>query len=416
MAELPPAYDMDVEDEGLNSSPSFLYLESIGLTGKAGALQILTKIQPQCKFLFLWNNNLGSIGVEYLFEGLERIRASHARDHNPFGLNTVRIGKNNLRDEGVFEVLGYAVNDTSLETLNIDENGAELADAVGFVELLNATTISSMRLDRNPLRTKSVITLFEGILSKVTSLGLVGCRIQPQCVPSIVAYFESPRSWRLRSLTIMNNSMGREGIAAILAAIERTNFSLEEIWPPFYGSGEVSPEEEARVERERVDNHKADKAADRSIKRIRVRNQGLAARVRMAAARVIAPARIVLHAIAARSDEMSDSPSTGEAGTFRLLDLPRELQLDIVRHCSRDGTAFSQAQWLRILAHAEDRGSITRMASKLREMTIQCERDLENNNGMDSDDSNRFYNEPLMETLYFWREQVGCVMWERDLP
>lgn len=301
----------------------------------------------------------------------------------------------------------------------------QLADADGFVELLNASNISSLRFDRNPLRTESVVKLFEGISSKVTSLGLVRCRIQPECVPSIITYFESPRSWRLKEFDIPANDIGLKGVAEVIAAIERWNFSLESIWvddntrdpqPPFYGSGEINPEEEARVERERVKNREAADAASFSAHRIRVRNQELAVRVRMAAARAIAPARIILHAIGARGDEANDSGSTSNADTFRLLDLPRELQLDIVRHCSRDATAFSKAQWRRVLAHAEDRGSITRMANKLSEVTIQCERDLENNADMDSDDSNRFDNEPLLETLYFWREQVGCVTWERDLP
>lgn len=57
---------------------------------------------------------------------MERFRASHARDHQPFGIKTINICMNNLRDEGVFEALGYAVNDASLETLYVDDNGIEV--------------------------------------------------------------------------------------------------------------------------------------------------------------------------------------------------------------------------------------------------------------------------------------------------
>ncbi|KAL1409013.1 hypothetical protein Q8F55_005837 [Vanrija albida] len=429
----PPPYDAAEESEeavGTQSggNSAFLDLVGKGLSGRAGALQVLAKVEPNTKVLFLFANNLGSIGAEYLFEGLDRIRASHAGDPEPFGIRVVGLGVNNLRDAGLFEALGYAVNDPLLNTLNVDENSIELADADGFVELLNASNISSIRLSQNPLRTDSVITLFQGISSKVSSLELAGCHLQPACVPSIVSYFESHRSSRLKFLTISDNALGREGRAAILEAIERTNFTLEMLWveeniedprPPFYGFGLVDAEEEARVERERAANLEAEHAAKRAVERIRSRNRELAVRTRMAAARVIAPARIVLHAVGAREGVTDHADSIHKSGSFPLLDLPREILLDIIRHCSRDAAALSQAQWLRIVAHAKERDTIKLLANKMRELSNEAHEALQRRElagDMDSDDSNHYDEDPILETLFFWREQVGCVTWERDVP
>ncbi|KAL1408614.1 hypothetical protein Q8F55_005427 [Vanrija albida] len=84
------------------------------------------------------------------------------------------------------------------------------------------------------------------------------------------------------------------------------------------------------------------------------RNARYRERVRAAVRRVLPPARVLLTAM----------PRSGGA-EFRLLDLPHELVVLVVRHASGDAGALSDAQWGRVIAYAEDPRSAGRAARGL---------------------------------------------------
>ncbi|WOO82946.1 uncharacterized protein LOC62_04G006426 [Vanrija pseudolonga] len=86
------------------------------------------------------------------------------------------------------------------------------------------------------------------------------------------------------------------------------------------------------------------------------RNARYARRVRAAVRRVLPVARVVL--TATRGEE-------GNACAFPLLELPHELVLEVVRHASGDARVLNDAQWSRVIAHAEDPRSAARVARGL---------------------------------------------------
>lgn len=108
------------------------------------------------------------------------------------------------------------------------------------------------------------------------------------------------------------------------------------------------------------------------------RNSVLTYRIRKAAARCIGPARILLNGrpkitpveetveqvirdVATTNGTGNDTDSPSRSSPSRILDLPPEVLHLIVRHTSRDATAFSDAQFSRLRAEATDRAALTRL-------------------------------------------------------
>lgn len=86
------------------------------------------------------------------------------------------------------------------------------------------------------------------------------------------------------------------------------------------------------------------------------RNARYTRRVRRAVRTVLPVARVLLTA---------RKGLEGAECTFRLLDLPHELVVEIARHCSGDAVALNDVQWSRVIAHAADPRSAARVARGL---------------------------------------------------
>jgi len=263
-------------------------------------------------------------------------------------------------------------------------------DAV--VERLNASLLVKMSLSSNPLDNDAVIRFFETLNApKLRELHMSTCGLLPTVVPAICDFIRSPRSQRMGILELNANALSRGGVTAILDAIEVGNFTISRIGlfannsaparlanedqgAGYFGDegddgDDLAWESDETMSRE--DPRSMFHQIERRVPALQKRNGKLMMRVRNAAARAIAPLRMILHArapteleTAARVLEdttVSDSPT---APHFPLLDLPVEVQLLVARHCSGDAYAMSDAQWARVLKHASDRATLARLAQR----------------------------------------------------
>lgn len=315
-------------------------------------------------------------------------------------------------------------------------------------EKLNASRLAKLSLASNPLHTPAVCTLFEMLdAPHLRALHLSACQITSDLVPSLCAFLRSPRSQRLQLLELNGNMLGRAGVTAVLDAVEDANFSLSRIglfansvrrWAAD-GEGGIAggvggaedggvglggPEGAGQADTSALDARETAGDPDpetedpndpasmawqigERLPALQKRNAALWRRTRLAALRCLAPARMILHARAPSDAETAQrvlataDPASAPAPVFRLMDLPPELRLLVARHCSGDAYALSDAQWVRIRAHAERRETLKRMRTRMRAAT-------EDEVGYAS----RRAREDRVRRA--WLEEVGCDMWELE--
>ena len=159
-----------------------------------------------------------------------------------------------------------------------------------------------------------------------------------------------------------------QGVRAIVDAIEQTNFTIKQVGLLSNDTRVSAGDdiEEVQETRDREEIQAEERALAHHVhQRLPVlleRNRFLTRRVKRAATRVIGPARMLLNARPMSDHEIARRMiSTGPTIPFRILDLPREVLYNIVRQCSRDPTALSEAQFARIRAEAEDGESLGRL-------------------------------------------------------
>lgn len=293
------------------------------------------------------------------------------------------------------------------------------------VRRLNASYLQKLSLTNNPLHPPAVQKLFEALNApKLAELHLSTCDIPPACVPAICAFIRSPRSQHLGVLELNGNALGRLGITMILDAIDAGNFSISRIGlfannaTPKLGSDSGSDFDED-IWRERNQVWESDENMDpadprsmatqieRRVPQLQKRNGELTRRVRKAAATVIAPTRIILHAREPNASEVAarvladTEESRSSTPVFPLLELPAEVRLHIARHCSGDAYALSDAQWARVRAHAAERGSVANLGRRMRSATGKAEPGVA-----------QMYKG--WEVKAEWLEEMGCEWWELE--
>lgn len=267
-----------------------------------------------------------------------------------------------------------------------------------IINSLNSSRISTLSLTNNPhLSPSSLTRLFAALSSPhLTELHLNTCAIGPGLAPSIAAYLRSPRSRRLELLELNGNHLGLLGVREIVDAIENGNFTIKhlglvanESLPPRPhregGDDNGADEDEESESSEPEDRRSAEEklAEERALsyevhERLPVlleRNRVLTRRVRRAAVRCLAPARILLNAQPIVVDDLTTDRQVIEEVSsnrthlrpqpFRLLSLSEEVLHLVIRHTSGDATALSDSQWVRLRTEAGDRESLRRAARSL---------------------------------------------------
>lgn len=335
-------------------------------------------------------------------------------DVDIWGLREIRLRRNGLGDDGLLTVLRYVAEDKTTRVLDVEDNEIKVGIALPddpltpqlldstyelAVELLNASNLTELYLSYNFLSTPGAIHFFKNLRIPLRILTFDECAIPVPCAPALAGYLASARGQRLENLDIFNNDLRVAGLQDIIAAVEEGNYAL--VVNCIDGN---CPRSQADLER----------GLSRRMTAAVVRNYALRERVRNAAKRVIMPLRLIAHAkrppVTGKrkrddGEEAADSASPHPTEPhFPLLDLPRELQLLVGRHCSQDAEAFSEAQWLRVLAHALDPTSLSRRAERAG-VAERC-------GGLRS--SKSWVTKGTM--VEEWREEVGCVAWELNQP
>lgn len=304
---------------------------------------------------------------------------------------------------------------------------ADVVDAV--VERLNSSHLQKLSLSSNPLHAPAVVTFFEGLNApKLSELHISACSLPASCVASISDFIRSPRSQTMGLLELNGNTLSRLGVTAILDALEIGNFSISRIglfannsaparsYSPDQGAGYFGDEDaesvwESDESMSRDDPRSMANQIERRVPALQKRNGRLTLRVRSAAARCIAPTRIILHArpptaveTAARVIEDTRINGSAPAAQFPLLEFPVEVQILIARHCSGDADALSEAQWVRLRSHAADRDTLSRLAARTRKA-------LSGVAAQGPHIAKRYKDREVRDS---WLTEVGCEWWELD--
>jgi hypothetical protein len=236
------------------------------------------------------------------------------------------------------------------------------------------------------------------------------------------------------------NSLSRAGVTAILDAMEVGNFTISRIgldannsaparfaeedqgagyFPPGPGDDDDvwESDETMRPENPKSMNYQMKER----LPALQKRNGKLNKRVRTAAARAIAPLRIILHARAPTPEPEGDGDGDVEMAasntdvemadaaastSFPFMDLPVEVQLVIARHASGDADALSDAQWARLLSHASDRSAIR----KLRERTASAEARVATTHVIGAQE--KYKMREVRKVRDEWLGELQCEWWE----
>jgi hypothetical protein len=247
---------------------------------------------------------------------------------------------------------------------------------------INSSRLSLLFLNSNAPTPAGIEALFSSLdAPHLHTLHLSRCDITYPDAKHIAAFLASPRSRNLLELQLNANSLGYEGVKELVDVVQTQNYSIEEL-----GLAANDPAPAKRrdsfgdVVQGAESDHEPDEPAQRAAELERLsgllrRNRSYTRRVQQAAARCIAPARILLNAkpppepsaleiahqiiadVSRRDTDLTLLPRS-----FPFLDLPIEIQYQIVRHTSHDPLALSDGQFARLRSEAQDREALRRMA------------------------------------------------------
>ncbi|KAK4686808.1 hypothetical protein P7C73_g3309, partial [Tremellales sp. Uapishka_1] len=345
----------------LRNNSDLVYLPDHGLVGDDGG---------QIRRVDVSHNLLGSEGTISLFRGLSQMRQRRNQTHvnEVWGLTEINLGCNSLGDEALDTILGYAKKDVCLRKLLVPVNEIRLENNLdSIVNSLNSSLLSDFSLTNNAnLHPPSAARLFATLHNpNLHSLHLSACNLGPSLAGPIAEFLTSPRSRNLDVLELNANGFGVEGVRRIIGAIEKSNFTILQLGLFANDPRRMVQEADDGNIREQVGEDETVSLNYEVSERLPLllqRNRLLTKRIKAAAGRVIAPARIILNARDLNEEEIArgvirdiglDSGS-GRPRPFPLLELPPEVRLLIIKHCSRDPEAISENQYARLLVEAKD--------------------------------------------------------------
>ncbi|KAL1409014.1 hypothetical protein Q8F55_005838 [Vanrija albida] len=442
-----------------DNNPTILSFVGRNLVGVAAANRILQQVTLEKEHLKAPLNALGNAGTVALVRGLEAKRLLFSNDvpTKQWGLVEINVADNDIGDEGLLNAIKYASDDHKMRMMYVQSNKITLGGGVDeFVEHLDRSHLNVLVLANNVLLSTAAIRLFETINAPhLHNLCLASCRLVPSCVPAIAEFLLSPRAKNLRELQLQENYLGRDGMKTIIDAIDKGNFTLEKVLLyennrdepeeeteeggdevpvpqaiPFVAQpiqqapaaapqapaveapananeptdGDVEPQAPRRRESYVLNTFSEHESFDPLLRRLQgllYRNNNLADRVREAAARSIVPARIIIHGRTPTPSEAAKMRPVGSPEPFPLLSLPPEVQLLVARYASLDASAFSHAQWARVVNHAADRSTIADNAQLIAEAQWTAKLKTRSRTGC---------------ALDVWCTRLQCNKWELDHP
>ena len=221
----------------------------------------------------------------------------------------------------------------------------------------------------------------------LTQLHLSTCKLPPSAADAIVDFLKSSRSRNIEYLELNGNRLGADGVRKIVDAVESHNFGIVQV-------GLLANEQNASVGEEDADHSivNGEPSSEEYIERVDpvaeskqlhheiherlpelvTRNRLLTRRIRRAALRTLAPARILLNALPPSDEDtasrvmsevssLSATSSINISQAFPLLELPPEVLNHIIRHCSQDPYAMTGGQFARLRTEAGSRDELGKM-------------------------------------------------------
>ncbi|KAL1409015.1 hypothetical protein Q8F55_005839 [Vanrija albida] len=353
-------------------------------------------------------NALGNLGVSVLVDQLaETTRGSVAcvatsEDGGeqlwPPVVRGLELQGNGIGNGGFGVLQWYASKMPGMLKLDLEDNDITLDEPtpeVGLdtplLRLLNSTHLTHLNLSYNPLRSCQVAQLFDTLDIPLRELKLDSCGLGMDVAFAAAAYLASERSHGLEALSMAENYLTLCGMTMMLDAVEASNLTLLSLSLDEHDSeGKI----EATDSERRSGNRWTDAERQMCIRLplVLVRNRRLHRRLAAAVKQALVPTRLILFGRPAH-------PPDTESG-FRLLDLPREVQLLVARHCSDDAWAFSDAQWARFVAHAAEPARFRRLSDAMWNHTTTGRKNM------------LCSRQALDRAMNNWRRQAGCVSWE----
>ncbi|GMK57616.1 hypothetical protein CspeluHIS016_0404500 [Cutaneotrichosporon spelunceum] len=394
--------------------------------GISGAHRILLQITANIHRLDASHNSIGTAGAVSLFDGLASARRRFSSNPGAelWGMTEINLARNEIGDDGFTGAMYYVSKDQAMRSLLMQANRITLEATVDtVVERINSSNLRKLSLTSNPLSPAAVTKLFAQLNTPhLRELHLSICDLPPCCVPAIVEFLRSPRSQKLGVLELNANALGRLGVTAILDALESANYSVyriglsannavprasssdsenEDVWRETHGVWESD------VAMSRDDPRSMSNQINNRVPALQSRNAELGRRVRNAASRAISPLRMIVHARAPTDVETAQrvladaAPGAAPPAHFPLLELPPEVQLVIARHASQDANALADDQWARLVSHAKDTGSLSRMAERMKraQQSVQF------------GDARSYREQGVREA---WLSEMGCDWWELE--
>ena len=272
-----------------------------------------------------------------------------------------------------------------------------------------------------------MITFFNHLNApSLTELHLSTCDLGPETAEAIAQYLASSRSRNLVTLELNGNRLGGKGCRRIVDALEGFNHHLLHLGlyantgkPAIISDeddveqvGDVQAVENGMTDEERLkDESILEYTTQNRLPILLKRNDTLRKRIRKAALRTLAPARIILTGRSPNEEEVARSVihSIGERERivqFPILDLPREVIYQIVKHTSQDALAFSNEQFAHLLKHVEDTSTLrsARDSFEGKRRVYAKDYDLEDGAGVRAD----------WEVKEEWVKSGGWDRWELD--
>jgi hypothetical protein len=260
----------------------------------------------------------------------------------------------------------------------------------GILNNLSSSRLATLSLTNNPIDPDGLASFLSRLESnELTELHLSTCKLPVKAAECIATFVGRSSCRNLEYLELNGNHLGVEGVHKIVDAIEQYNYGLVQVgllaneeYPRMTGE-----DDETRVTpREGYDSVQEAKQLHHLIHErlpeLMFRNRFSTRRVKRAALRTLAPARILLNAqritesdedtakhvmaeVAAISLDSSSIPPPSRP--FRIMDLPTEILHLVIRHCSRDPSALSERQFVQLRTHAESRESLSRLVKRRKE-------------------------------------------------
>ncbi|KAL1408990.1 hypothetical protein Q8F55_005811 [Vanrija albida] len=299
--------------------------ERLELEGEEGAIKILNATTNRAAQIDAGHNQLTAASCRVLFEGLtirhQAVPSCPTRRlpetkrpkplMKPQCMSTIDLCDNNIGDEGLLYALKYCAEDHGMMRLNCRGAWIKLEEAYvdQMVEYINASHLETLDLGYNHLSPAGAIRFFSQLEGRLCDLELKGCVMPVSVAPAIAEYLASPRSRSLRRLGMKYNNLGLKGFKVVMEALERSNFTLEELElfatnDPYYSraprehewyGGKPDVTELAIANMPAKEYDELSSIIDDQIFDVLGRNEELGGRVNEAVTRVLVPARIILH-------------------------------------------------------------------------------------------------------------------------